>query len=293
MFKKIHTQYLSIILQVIFLNSSIFAQKGDPQFKDVVYAEAGDRKLLLDIYLPAGKPDPYLIVWVHGGAWHSGSKESPPLGLVTEGYALASVDYRTSTEAKFPAQIHDIKAAIRFLRANAASYRFRPDKIIIWGSSAGGHLAALTGVTNNHPELEGTIGTYLNQSSSVQAAIDFYGPTNFLTILNQSTPHGVSVRAPALALLLGKPVEQVPEPARLASPVCHVDKSDPPLFIAHGDQDVQVPINQSHELEGAYRANGLNVEFKVAYGAGHGSSDYYKVEFLKNVASFLAKALKE
>ena len=261
------------------------------QHKDVVYAKAGERQLLVDIYLPESNPNPYLVIWVHGGAWHSGSKENPPKGLLENGYALASVDYRLSGEAPFPAMIHDIKASIRYLRANAKKYGYRSDKIIIAGSSAGGHLVALIGTTNGNKQLEGTLGNYLTTSSDVQATIDLYGPTNFLTILNQSTPHGISVRKPALELLMGKPVEDVPEMARLASPVFQVDATDPPIFIAHGDQDNQVPINQSHELHGAFKKHGVKVQFEVVHGAGHGSPDYYQSEFTDKILVFLKEVL--
>ncbi len=261
-------------------------------YTNLVYAQTGDRKLLVDIYLPADNPEPYLIVWVHGGAWHSGSKENPPTGLLEKGYALASVDYRLSVEAPFPAMIHDIKAAIRYLRANAHTYGYQASKIIIAGSSAGGHLAALIGTTNGHPELEGNLGDYLSTSSDVQATIDLFGPTNFLTILDQSTPHGLSVRAPALALLLGRPVGQVSELAKLASPVFQVDASDPPMFISHGDQDIQVPINQAHELHGACKQHQVKVLFEVIHGAGHGSPDYFQPEFTEKIGAFLAEVLE-
>jgi acetyl esterase/lipase len=260
--------------------------------RDVVYAEAGAKKLLLDIYVPGAKKDPYLIVWVHGGAWRSGSKASPPLGLLGAGYAIASVNYRLTEEAPFPALIHDIKASIRFLRANAAKYGYRSDKIIIWGSSAGGHLAALVGTSNNDAFLEGDLGNYKNVSSSVQLVLDFYGPTNFTTILHQSTPHGINVRVPALTLLLGKPVEEVPELSRKASPVFQVDKSDPPMLIVHGDQDNQVPVNQSLELMAVYKKNSLPVEIEFVPGAGHTDNVYYKKDMQLVVERFLGKYLK-
>lgn len=270
-----------------------FAQPIKKDIKDIEYAEAGNHKLLLDLYMPASKTDPYLIVWVHGGAWHSGSKESPPLGLVGAGYALASVDYRLSVEAKFPAQIHDIKAAIRYLRANATKYGYRADKIIVAGSSAGGHLAALVGLTNNDQELEGNLGQFTNTSSSIQAIVDYYGPTNFTTILKQSTAHGVSVRGPAMALLLGKTVENIPDMAQKASPVFQVDATDPPLIMLHGDQDIQVPINQSHELEGVYKSKNLKVKLIVVHGAGHGDGSYYEPKLQAEVEAFLSEVLKK
>jgi len=281
--------YLMFFLLIPIVSS---AQSDKLEIKDVVYAEADGRKLLLDIYKPSSNNNPYLIVWVHGGAWHSGSKESPPLSFVGSGYALASVDYRLSVEAKFPAQIHDIKAAIRYLRANAAKYGYRSDKIIIAGSSAGAHLAALTGVTNNDKELEGNVGEYTTTSSAVQAILDYYGPTNFTTILKQSTPHGVSVRGPAMALLLGKTVDNIPDMARKVSPVFQIDASDPPLLIFHGDQDIQVPINQSHELVGAYKSHNLKVQLEVVYGAGHSDTPYFESKYQQIAETFLKEVLK-
>ena len=127
-------KFVSLLL-ICFISSLFKVQaQADTSTKNIVYAEVGNRKLLLDIYLPPAEKSPYLVVWIHGGAWHSGSKENPPLELLSAGYAIASVDFRLSTEAVFPAPIHDIKAAIRFLRGNAKKYGFRPDKIIIWGS---------------------------------------------------------------------------------------------------------------------------------------------------------------
>jgi acetyl esterase/lipase len=285
--------YLLLLLVPSMFSLFLQAQTDTLPTKNIVYAEAGAKKLLLDIYMPPGKKNPYLIVWVHGGAWRSGSKESPPLNLLPAGYALASVNYRLSEEAPFPALIHDIKASIRFLRGNAKKYGYRADKIIIWGSSAGGHLAALVGTSNNDKELEGSLGNYTKESSSVQLILDYYGPTNFLTILNQSTPHGINVRVPAMTLLLGKPVEQAPELARKASPVYQVDPSDPPILIVHGDQDNQVPVNQSLELMAAYKKNSLPVEIEFVPGAGHTDNVYHKKEISGVTEKFLKKFLEK
>lgn len=285
----------TVFLTVIICACSFLLQAQNDTLiaKDVVYAEAGNRKLLLDVYMPGKTKEPYLVVWIHGGAWSSGSKENPPKTLLKEGFALASIDYRLSGEAIFPASIHDIKAAIRFLRGNAKKYGYRSDKIIIWGSSSGGHYAALIGVTNNNPYYEGSLGAYTKESSSVQAILDFYGPTNFLTILKQSTPHGLDVRVPALKLLLGKPVEEVPELARKASPVFLVDSNDPPLLIVHGDQDPQVPVNQSLELWNAYKKKSLEVQLEIIADAAHGGKAYDKKELGNTMKNFLLKALKD
>ena len=141
---------------------------------DIEYAKADGHQLLLDLYLPVeGGPAP-LIVYVHGGAWRGGSKAGMPLGgLVAEGYAVASVEYRLSPVARFPAQVHDIKAAIRFLRAEQETYRYNAERVTIAGSSAGAHLAALVGITNGNKELEGTVGGHLERSSDVQAIVSY------------------------------------------------------------------------------------------------------------------------
>jgi acetyl esterase/lipase len=277
--------YFFLIL--IFCSLKLAAQNDTIISKNILYGGEADKKLTLDIYQLKEQKNSYLIVWIHGGAWRSGSKENPPLGLLGYGYALASIDFSLSTEKIFPAQVHEIKAAVRFLRANANKYGFQPGKIIIWGSSSGGHLASLVATTSNHKDLEGNIGNYANTSSSVQGCIDYFGPTNLLTILNQSTPHGLNVRLPALAILLGKPVEQVTDLAKLASPVFHVDAADPPMFIVHGEQDVQVPINQSIELMSAYKSKKLKIQMEFIPNAGHSDSAYFKKELLDKVDKFL------
>ena len=199
--------------------------------RDVVFADVDGAKLAMDLYVPKSAQTGPLIVWVHGGAWRAGSKSDMPLGaLVAAGYPVASVDYRLSTVAKFPAQVHDIKSAIRFLRAKSGELHVDAKRVVIMGGSAGGHLAALVGVTNGHRELEGSVGAK-GGSSDVQGIVSFYGGSDLTTILSQSTPHGLKVRVPALQLLLGGQPEEVPALARLASPVFHLDAHDPPLLL--------------------------------------------------------------
>lgn len=268
------------------------AAESKPARADVTYATANGTDLKLDLYLPADTVKPKLIVWVHGGAWRAGSKSDVPIrGLLDAGYAIASVAYRLSPVAPFPAQVHDIKAAIRFLRAKEREYGYDAGRIAIAGSSAGGHLAALVGVSNGHAELEGKVGEHLGQSSDVQAIVSFYGMSNLTTILSQSTPHGLKVRVPALALLLGGQPDDKPELARLASPVLHVDANDPPLLLLHGDQDPQAPINQSHELQGRYDAAGLPCRFVVVHGGKHGGNEFFDEVRLAQVREFLAEKL--
>ncbi|MFN3651134.1 MAG: alpha/beta hydrolase fold domain-containing protein [Armatimonadota bacterium] len=260
---------------------------------DLEYARVGDHALALDLHLPKGAARPPLIVWVHGGAWRSGSRKQMPLGgLVERGYAVASVDYRLSPVARFPAQVHDLKAAIRYLRARQGELGIDASRIAIAGNSAGGHLAALVGVTSGHRELEGEVGEHRGQSSDVQAIVSLYGMSNLTTILAQSTPHGLNVRIPALQLLLGGGPEEQPELARLASPVFHVDAADPPLLQLHGDQDPQAPINQAHELQGRYEAVKRPCRLVVLHGAGHGGEVFTDAERCDLMAAFLKKHLR-
>ena len=260
--------------------------------KNVTYAVIEGNELRLDLYMPRSVQQPFLVVWVHGGRWASGTKEDAQPGFVDSGFALASLDFRQSTQARFPAQVHDIKAAIRFLRAMAPKYGYRADKIAIAGSSSGGHLAALVGVSSGNKELEGTLGAHLDQSSAVQAIISYYGASNLTSILAQSTPFGLGVRVPALEMLLGARPESVPDLAKLASPVFHVDATDPPLLLLHGDQDPQMPINQSHELQGAYARHGLKASFDVVHGAVHGGPQFFEPKRLAQAVEFLRHAFE-
>ena len=280
------------VMAVLFLCSSGRGQEPSRTeiIRDVEYARVGTNTLKLDLHIARPKSRSPLIVWVHGGAWRTGSKASMPLGkLLEEGYAVASVDYRLSTEARFPAQIHDLKAAIRFLRGHGSEWAVPAEKIVIAGDSAGAHLAALVGVSNGHAELEGKVGNDSAQRSDVQGIISFYGAANLTTILKQSTPHGLKVRVPALEMLLGGQPEDLPALAQLASPVFHVDPKDPPALLFHGDQDPQMPVNQSHELCGAYKKVNAPIQFEVVYGAAHGGAAFYDPDQLEIVKDFLRR----
>ncbi len=274
-----------VAMLLLFPNHAMAVEPAD---RDVLYATVAKQELHLDIYRPRSPRKCPVIIWIHGGAWRGGTKDRVPVtGMLNHGFAIASVDYRLSPVAEFPAQIHDIKAAIRFLRANAATYNFDADHFIIAGSSAGGHLAALVGVSNDVVALEGSVGNNSSSSSDVQSIVSFYGAANLQTILSQSTPHGLSVRVPALQLLLGGQPKEQPELAKLASPVAHVDSSDPPLLLIHGDQDPQMPINQAHELHGKYKQLGLPVEFEVVHGGAHGGQRFFDDAMLDRVAEYL------
>lgn len=288
---------MRILLTLFFALSAVLSAADAPPgyrtLTDIPFAKVDGHRLALDLYLPEGKQGAPLVVFVHGGAWSRGSRtEMPLVAMAPAGFAFASIDYRLSPVAPFPAQAHDIKAAIRFLRAKQSEYGYDATRIAIAGTSAGAHLALLVGVTNGNKELEGTVGDNLDQSSDVQAILSYYGASNFMTILKQSTPYGIGVRMPALQLLLGGQPEQEEVLAKLASPVFHIDANDPPLLLLHGDQDPQMPVNQSLEIYGAYREMGLDAEFLPVYQAAHGGKKFHEGDRLKAATEFLKKHLR-
>jgi len=226
---------------------------GTRQELNLVYAQPEGARLRLDLYVPQSNQPVPLIIWVHGGSWYTGDKGDPPaLPLLKDGYAVASVEYRYSTDAKFPAQIYDVKAAVRFLRANAARFGLDPNRFGAWGESAGGHLVALLGTTSVHGELEGKEGV-TGVSSRVQAVCDWYGPTDLLKI-NAQMPDGAGNYddpGSPVSLLLGGPAPRNRKKARQANPIKYVTWGAPPFFIMHGDVDDIVPIEQSSQGRGA------------------------------------------
>ncbi|MGB6449223.1 MAG: alpha/beta hydrolase [Steroidobacteraceae bacterium] len=258
---------------------------------DLVYATVAGKPLALDLHMPQDARRPPLVVYVHGGAWAVGNKSEYPAFLVARGFAVASLDFRSTNDAPFPADVHDIKAGIRYLRARATEYGYRSERIAIAGASSGGHLAALVGVTNGDRALEGTEGDYLGQSSSIQAIVSYFGASDLTTILAQSTPHGLSVRVPALKRLLGSPPDQVPELAKQASPIFHVDHDDPPILLLHGDQDIQMPLNQLYELQWAYEQAGLHPEVLILHGVGHVAEPFFTGEPAERVVQFLRRTI--
>ncbi len=276
---------------MLLLALSLPAVAAEParHLTDIPYATIDGRTLALDLHLPGGITRPPLVVFLHGGAWSSGDRKQYPEFLLAQGFAVASVEFRSSREARFPANVHDVKAAIRFLRARQVEHGYRAARIAVSGVSSGGHLAALVGTSNGVAELEGRVGEHLRESSEVQAIISWYGASNLSTILAQSTELGRGVREPALKLLLGALPEEVPDLATLASPVAHVGTGDPPAILLHGDQDRQMPVNQTLELEGAYRKAALPVETVIVHGAGHGGDAFYAAGPGARVIDFLRR----
>jgi len=261
--------------------------------KDLVYARKSGRDLMLDIYWPKNLVDPLpTIAWIHGGIWLKGSREWSPLHMLDNGYVVASISYRFSNEAIFPAQIEDCKAAIRWLRVHATEYHIRPDRIGVWGESAGGHLVALLGTSGNVKELEGK-GENLEYSSRVQAVCDFFGPTDFLQMDKHAPPNAELIHdAPDSpeSLLIGVAIQDNPEKVARANPITYVSKDDPPFLIVHGNLDELVPVHQSQLLYEALKKSGVEVDFHIVEGAGHGWDERPEVD--RMVIQFFDKHLK-
>lgn len=235
---------------------------------DVEYAKAGDVSLKLDIYKPkaaSNTPRP-CVVWIHGGGWQGGNKSSGRLLVplvLTGNYVGVSVGYRLTDVASFPAQIHDCKAAIRYVRANAQKLGIDEKKIGVWGASAGGHLVSLLGTSGDVKEVEGNLGT-TGVSSRVTCVVDFCGPSDFP---NFELTDGA--RGPINKLLGGLP-KDTPEIAKQASPITYITKDDPPSLIVHGTDDRTVPFDQGLRFYEAQKAAGLDTTFVKIEGGGHG-----------------------
>ena len=262
---------------------------ADPQIHhDLEYIAGGHARNKLDLYLPAKADNPLpVIVWIHGGGWSAGGKEGcPAVPLVAKGYAVASINYRFSQHALFPAQIEDCKAAIRWLRANAKKYNLDTDHIGAWGASAGGHLVALLGTTGNVKELEGNGGN-LDQSSRVQCAIDWFGPTDFAKMGGrQDKPDS------PMAQLVGGPVRDRAELGTKASPITYVGKDSAPFLIMHGEDDKLVLMNQSELLDEALRKAGVESTLVRIPKDGHGGPGFTTPETQKRIEEFFEKHLK-
>lgn len=256
------------------------------------------RTLALDLYLPtpASTPSP-VILWIHGGAWRTGDKGFPPaaLPLVKDGYAVASIGYRFSQHALFPAQIRDVKAAVRWLRLHAADYNLDPLRFAAWGPSAGGHLAALLGVSYYMRSWE--VGDYEDCappeiSSMVQAVVDWFGPTDLLRMDDQ--PGEFSHNAPDSpeSLLIGAPIQAEPEKAAAANPIRYITPACPPFLICHGQEDRTVLPAQSRLLHEALQKSRGITQLDLLSGEGHGFSPPMTAWAVEQARVFLGSSLK-
>jgi acetyl esterase/lipase len=262
------------------------APAGIVACKDVAYVPGGDEDQKLDLYVPVDRSGPFpLIIWIHGGAWKYGSKEGCiPLPWVAKGYAVASINYRLSQEAKFPAQIKDCKAAVRWLRAHASQYKIDRDRFIAWGDSAGGYLASLLGTAGDTAEWEPKPPV---ESSRVQAVIDWYGRADLTRVCTDP-----AMATHPVAQLLGGSGGQVAEIARKASPITYVSEDDPPFLIMHGDVDKTVPVQLSIAFAEALKKKDVPVTLVILPGVDHGGSEFLKPEKVSIIDAFLNKYIK-
>jgi len=246
---------------------------GYVYYHDVVVGTGGSREIRMEICAPASDPGYSLpvVAYIHGGGWNSGSKDASAASIAKypeRGYVGVSMQYRLTSEAGnsgMPAQIEDIKLGIRYLKQHAAQYFINPEKIALWGVSAGAHLAALAGTSAGVSELEGS-GGWTGVSSRVAAVVDNYGPTDFTDPLMDTS-------SSVIALLGGKPSEN-PAKALAAMPASYADVTDPPFLIMHGTNDSTVPYAHSVSLKNALVGAGVTVSFALVPGAGHGLSGY-------------------
>jgi acetyl esterase/lipase len=277
------------------------------KFLDVPYASLSPAHRL-DVYLPDEGDGPFpVIVSIHGGAFMECDKADgqvmPMLEGLKRGYAVVAVNYRLSGEAKFPAQIHDVKAAVRWIRAEAARYGFDPYRMSAWGGSAGGYLATMLGVTSGVEELEDRSLGNAEQSSDVQCVVDWYGPTDFLKLddwLNESgltPPPGMEHNAPHSpeSLLLGEQITQVPDRVKAANPETYITPAAPPFFVQQGTGDSVIPVQCSINLAArlAQVAGSDIVQLELLEGANHADPRFEAADNVQKVLDFLDKHLKQ
>ena len=256
--------------------------------KDIAYVPGGGVSRSLDLFLPPFKGQAVpLLMFIHGGGWHSGSKDGAPAKfLANHGYAVASINYRFIKDAVFPAQIEDCRAALKFLRANAAKYHLQSDRVGVWGGSAGGHLAALLGTAAaaDFSTMPAKVmeGGKVDESIRVQCVIDMYGPADFT----------LGGKVPTKLLGPSANDEETLTKARSASPVTYVRRDNPPFLIQHGDADKTVPLEQSRAFANVLKKAGVDVTLMVMPGAGHAGGAFFTEENHKTILAFLDKNLK-
>lgn len=270
-------------IQQIFPEGTVFHQ-------NVPYANDTLKKHLLDIYLPAHSTSPLpLVIWVHGGAWRENDKyadmgymKNTIRSFIENGYAMASIDYRHSTTAIFPAQIQDCNTAIEFLYQNAARYNIDKNRFVLIGFSAGGHLASLLALSNNQniPEF------YAKSKPTfrIKAVLDFYGPSDFLLFSSNGKP---SDTGDPISTLLGASPLKRPDISKQASPSTYVDKNDPPFFIVHGEKDASVPLSQSYLLQSLLSLANVKNELTIVENAPHYGEMFDAEDIRKKLFTFL------
>ncbi len=290
-----YTTYILLPLIFLIVPPNHKARAQTTRYIDLRYADGYGVDHLLDLEVPDSEEPVPLVVFVHGGGWVNGDKASNRADvLVPYGYAVASINYRLSRTDTWPAQIHDCKAAIRWLRGNGDRFNIDTERIGVWGSSAGGHLVAMLGTTTGLSEvqidtltidLEGDVGTFPEQSSAVQAVCDYYGPSDLL-----NTP-GMSPGP--ITALLGIEAGQFPALAQSASPIYFVDPEDVPFLIFHGTLDPVVPLSHSENLHAALLQNQVPSTLVVLEGAGHGGLEFREEPVTQTIVQFFDYYLRK
>ena len=274
---------------------------ADPNYRDLAYASASPAQML-DLYIPEGDGPFPVLVGIHGGGFMFGDKSdgtglAGADALLAAGYAIASINYRLSGEAQYPAQIHDAKAAVRFLRANAEEYNLDPERVGAWGASAGGNLAALLGTTCGEADLEGAELGNADQSSCVQAVVDWFGPIDFLALDEQfagtSCPQNHNDANSPESKLVGAPIQTVPDLVATTNPMNYIDAADAPFLIQHGSADCNIPPVQGQKLADALAPaiGEENAIYTLIDGAEHGGPQFSTDENMQVVVDFLNKHL--
>jgi|GEM_PF-840949 len=259
--------------------------------RDLTYAKVGDTELKLDLAMPKAGSGPFpAVVFLHGEGWRAGKRQQMNHfieGMARLGYVGVSVDYRLVPAARFPAPVEDCKAAVRWLRAHAAQYRIRADRIGAVGFSAGGHLASMLGVVRKEDGLEGTGGN-AGQSSRVQAVVSFFGPTDFST---RDWPRDLETEV--IAPFLGGSFAERPDAYRKASPISYASAEAPPFLFFHGSDDALVPVDQSRRLAAKLKVLGVAATLVELQGEGHGFSDSGNQKSMQQMLDFLGEQLKK
>jgi acetyl esterase/lipase len=274
------------------------APAGTTVERNLVFSKPGTIELSLDLY----RPDKFtgtlpVVVWTFGSAWAGGGKQAQAGNaswLAQHGYAVAVIDHRGSGVAQWPAQAFDVKAAVRWLRANAAQYALDPSRFAAWGESSGGHLSSILGLTGDVAELEGDGGSP-GQSSRVQAVVDFFGPSDFLQMeAHKLTPNAMGHDAATSpeSRLVGGAIQENKDKVAKANPLTYLTPDDPPFLIVHGEQDPLVPFHQSELMYEALKKAGRDVTFYKIAGAGHGGAAFYNDLTKAMVLAFLDRNLK-
>lgn len=269
------------------------SERLDRSATDLVFAEIDGHELLLDVTVPDNVDRPPLVIWIHGGGWRGGSHKANRMPWIVEyGYAMASISYRLTDRAVFPAQIHDCKGAVRWLCANAERFGYDATRIAAAGSSAGAHLAMLLGTSAGVKALEGDIGGNLDQSSAVSAVIQYYGASDFILRAETQPSSATSPERGSFKLLNGDATGHIDmDLARMASPVYYVDRNSCPMLSFHGSDDSTVLPDQAIRIADAFRRNGLVHELHMIPGAGHGSPVFFEGENRRAVVRFLEQVL--